>query len=97
MGLRAELEASEAARNDLQQRAMRNINDATLRNRTEIRKRLARLNDWADKHYADDDKELQRAWETTAEKLNRGLDTIMKANCDRLSRSLTVSTLLGEH
>lgn len=82
------LEANESALEDLDRRAKRAIQDAGTKARSDVRKRLTRLNDWADTHYADDEKELQKAWKATTEALAEDLASILKTNVNTLGNKL---------
>lgn len=91
-GVRSELNdwlaASEAALDDLDKRAARAIQDAASKTSSAVRKRLSRLNDWADNHYADDEIELQEAWKATAETMADDLAAIMRTNVEFLGNKL---------
>lgn len=82
------LATSEAALEDLDQRAQRAIEDAAALTDNEVRQRLSRLNDWADRRYADDEHELERAWKATSNSIASDLDQIMTTNVKALSDRL---------
>lgn len=91
-GLAAELGewaiVSESAMADLAHRAERLIDDAAPRYAAAVRKRLRWLNDWADQHYGDNEKELEAYWVKTTSVLDKDLQAVFDSNTADLKGEL---------
>lgn len=91
-GLAAELGewavVSESAIADLAHRAERLIDDAGPKYAAAVRKRLRWLNDWADQHYGDNEKELEAHWIKTTSVLDKDLQAVFDSNIVDLKAEL---------
>ena len=81
-------DVSESAMTDLADRAERVMADAALKYAADVRKRLSMLNDWADLHYAEAEKELAKAWTDTSSILEKDLQKQLESGVARLELKL---------
>ena len=76
---------------DLRQRIMADLDRARGKHKRTLRSRLGRLDRWADDHYRDSSKDLEKNWASTSEKLQKKIDDVVEQDWDSLQVRLAKS------
>jgi tRNA U34 5-carboxymethylaminomethyl modifying GTPase MnmE/TrmE len=83
-GVREQMEAETGKVADLRQRILDELDRARGKHKRTLRSRLGRLDRWADDHYRDSSKDLEKNWASTSEQLHKKIDEVVEQDWDSL-------------